>query len=41
MALTRQVVSTLNPDGTDVMGPAVLAFHYPDQSLVSGSLLTV
>ncbi len=41
MALTRQVVSTLNADGTDVMGPAVLAFHYPDQSLVSGSLLTV
>ena len=41
MALTRQVVSTLNPDGTDVMGPNVLAFHYPDQSLVSGSLLTV
>ena len=41
MALTRQVVSTLNPDGTDVMGPNVLAFHYPDQNLVSGSLLTV
>jgi membrane protease subunit (stomatin/prohibitin family) len=41
MALTRQVVSTLNNDGTDVMGPNVLAFHYPDQSLVSGSLLTV
>ncbi len=41
MALTRQVVSTLNNDGTDVMGPSVLAFHYPDQSLVSGSLLTV
>ena len=41
MALTRQVVSTLNADGTDVMGPNVLAFHYPDQNLVSGSLLTV
>ena len=41
MALTRQVVSTLNNDGTDVMGPTILAFHYPDQSLVSGSLLTV
>ena len=41
MALTRQVVSTLNPDGTDVMGPNILAFHYPDQNLVSGSLLTV
>ncbi len=41
MALTRQVVSTLNNDGTDVMGPNVLAFHYPDENLVSGSLLTV
>ena len=41
MALTRQVVSTLNNDGTDVMGPNILAFHYPDQNLVSGSLLTV
>lgn len=41
MAVTRQVVSTLNQDGTDVMGPNILAFHYPDQSLVSGSLLTV
>ena len=41
MALTRQVVSTLNNDGTDVMGPNVLGFHYPDQNLVSGSLLTV
>ncbi|GGA39286.1 hypothetical protein GCM10010981_30680 [Dyella nitratireducens] len=41
MALTRQVVSTLRDDGTDVMGPETLAWHYPDQSLVSGSLLTV
>ena len=41
MAITRQVVSTLNDDGTDVMGPEVMAFHYPEQNLVSGSLLTV
>jgi membrane protease subunit (stomatin/prohibitin family) len=41
MALTRQVVSTLQDDGTDVMGPDTLAWHYPEQNLVSGSLLTV
>lgn len=41
MALTRQVISTLKDNGTDVMGPNVLAWHYPDQSIVSGSLLTV
>lgn len=41
MGITRQVVSTLQGDGTDVMGPDVLAWHYPDQNLVSGSLLTV
>ena len=41
MAITRQIVSTLNDDGTDVMGPEVMAFHYPEQNLVSGSLLTV
>ncbi len=41
MALTRQVVSTLTGEGVDVMGPSTLAYHYPDQSLVSGSLLTV
>jgi membrane protease subunit (stomatin/prohibitin family) len=41
MALTRQVVSTLQDNGTDIMGTDILAWHYPDQSLVSGSLLTV
>lgn len=41
MALTRQVVSTLQDDGTDIMGPDTLAWHYPEQNLVSGSLLTV
>ena len=41
MALTRQVISTLQDDGTDIMGPDVLAYHYPDASIVSGSLLTV
>ena len=41
MALTRQVISTLKDDGTDIMGPDILGFHYPDASIVSGSLLTV
>ncbi len=41
MALARQVISTLKPDGTDAMGPATLAFKYPDENIVSGSLLTV
>lgn len=41
MALTRQVISTLKSDGTDVMGPNVLAWHYPEENVVSGSLLTV
>ncbi|HTV62342.1 MAG TPA: SPFH domain-containing protein [Verrucomicrobiae bacterium] len=41
MALTRQVVSTLTGEGVDVMDPNTLAYHYPEQSLVSGSLLTV
>lgn len=41
MALTRQVISTLKNDGTDIMGPTTLAWHFPDQNIVSGSLLTV
>lgn len=41
MGLTRQVISTLTGEGIDVMGPTTLAYHYPDQSIVSGSLLTV
>jgi membrane protease subunit (stomatin/prohibitin family) len=41
MGLTRQVISTLTGDGVDVMGPDTLAYHYPDQNIVSGSLLTV
>lgn len=41
MALTRTVISTLQDNGVDVMGPDILAFHYPSESIVSGSLLTV
>ena len=41
MAITRQVITTLKPDGTDALGPAVLAWKFPDENIVSGSLLTV
>lgn len=41
MAIARQVISTLQDDGTDVMGPDIVGYHYPDASIVSGSLLTV
>ena len=37
----RSVISTLTTDGQEVMGPSVLLFHYPDNSIVNGSLLTV
>ncbi len=41
MAITRQVISTLRSDGTDVMDGSTLAWKYPDSSIISGSLLTV
>lgn len=41
MALTRSVISTMGNDGRELMGPGVLAWHYPDNSIVSGTLLTV
>ena len=37
----RNVVSTLTSDGEEVMGPEVLMWHYPDNSIMNGSLLTV
>lgn len=37
----RGVISTLSPDGQEVMGPNVLLYHYPENSIMSGSLLTV
>jgi membrane protease subunit (stomatin/prohibitin family) len=37
----RNVVSTLSPDGTEVMGPGVLMYHYPGNDIMNGSLLTV
>src|SRR5580700_4291431 len=37
----RSVISTLNHDGTEVMGPGILMYHYPRNDIVNGSLLTV
>jgi membrane protease subunit (stomatin/prohibitin family) len=37
----RSVISTLNHDGTEVMGPGVLMYHYPGNDIMNGSLLTV
>ena len=41
MALTRQVISTLNTDGTDALGIRTVAMKVADANIVSGSLLTV
>jgi membrane protease subunit (stomatin/prohibitin family) len=37
----RSVISTLSADGTEVMGPGVLMYHYPGNDIMNGSLLTV
>jgi membrane protease subunit (stomatin/prohibitin family) len=37
----RSVISTLDPTGQEVMGPNVLLWHYPNNDIVNGSLLTV
>ena len=41
MALTRQVITALNQDGTDMLGTRNVAIKIVDDSIVSGSLLTV
>src|SRR6202012_5854822 len=41
MALTRQVITSLLRDGTDMLGTKTLAVKIADESIVSGSLLTV
>ncbi len=41
MAAIRGVISTLTSDGKEAMGPDILMYHYPDNSIVSGTLLTV
>jgi membrane protease subunit (stomatin/prohibitin family) len=35
------VISTLDNDGREVMGPKIMIYHYPSASIVSGSLITV
>ncbi len=41
MAGIRNVISTLTDNGAEVMGPEVLLWHYPNNDIVNGSLLTV
>jgi membrane protease subunit (stomatin/prohibitin family) len=41
LAITRQVITTLQSDGSDVLGTRTLAYKIADDSIVSGSLLTV
>ncbi|MGI4745087.1 MAG: SPFH domain-containing protein [Janthinobacterium lividum] len=41
MAITRQVITALNRDGTDMLGTKNVAIKIVDESIVSGSLLTV
>ncbi|HLZ56569.1 MAG TPA: SPFH domain-containing protein [Ktedonosporobacter sp.] len=37
----RNVISTLTDNGEEVMGPEVLLWHYPNNDIMNGSLLTV
>ncbi len=41
MAITRQVITSLARDGTDMLGTKNVAIKIVDESIVSGSLLTV
>src|SRR5690242_10336702 len=41
MTGVRNVVSTLGANGEEVMGPDILIWHYPNNSILNGSLLTV
>ncbi len=41
MAITRQVITSLQRDGTDMLGTKNVAIKIIDESIVSGSLLTV
>jgi membrane protease subunit (stomatin/prohibitin family) len=41
MAITRQVITSLQRDGTDALGTRTVAMKIADDSIVSGSLLTV
>ncbi|HET8844060.1 MAG TPA: SPFH domain-containing protein [Ktedonobacteraceae bacterium] len=37
----RNVISTLMPNGEEIMGPEILLWHYPNNDILNGSLLTV
>src|SRR5207302_4141351 len=37
----RSVISTLTDNGEEIMGPEILLWHYPDNNIMNGSLLTV
>jgi membrane protease subunit (stomatin/prohibitin family) len=41
MPTLRNVVSTLDANGREVMGPGILLYHYPDPNILNGSLVTV
>jgi hypothetical protein len=41
LSVTRQVITSLQRDGTDILGTKSLAVKIADESIVSGSLLTV
>lgn len=41
MAGIRNVISTLTQNGEEVMGPSILLWHYPNNDIMNGSLLTV
>lgn len=41
MAITRQVITTVRYDGSDALGTRTVAYKIADESIVSGSLLTV
>ena len=41
MAITRQVITSLQRDGSDMLGTKSLAIKIADENIVSGSLLTV
>ncbi len=41
MAITRQVITALERDGSDMLGTKNIAVKLMDESIVSGSLLTV
>jgi membrane protease subunit (stomatin/prohibitin family) len=41
MAGVRNVISTLQNDGTEVIGPKILMWHHPGNDIMNGSLLTV